>query len=145
MPGPTPLPIARPTDPDQDPMTVRIIGLPRSGEVRIEGRPAMPGAAYSTERFAAATYKPDGAAVGPMGTLDILVEDGRGGSVTGSLAITVVASNRAPVVEAPRRLRIYTGALDDRPAGGSGRRSGSGDCAWPPARHSAQRHRHLAE
>jgi formylglycine-generating enzyme required for sulfatase activity len=110
--GPTPLPIARPTDPDQDPMTVRIIGLPRSGEVRIEGRPAMPGAAYSTERFAAATYKPDGAAVGPMGTLDILVEDGRGGSVTGSLAVTVVASNRAPVVEAPRRLRIYTGALD---------------------------------
>ena len=36
--GPTALPIPKPTDPDQDPLTVRITGLPRSGEVRIEGR-----------------------------------------------------------------------------------------------------------
>ena len=41
--GPTPLPIPKPTDPDQDPLTVRITGLPRSGEVRIEGRPVTPG------------------------------------------------------------------------------------------------------
>lgn len=110
--GPTPLPIPKPTDPDQDPLTVRITGLPRSGEVRVEGRIVTPGAVFTADRFAAATYKPDGSVTGPVGTLDILVEDGRGGSVLGSLAINVLPSNRPPVAEAPRRLRIYTGALD---------------------------------
>ncbi|NOG71806.1 SUMF1/EgtB/PvdO family nonheme iron enzyme [Roseicella sp. DB1501] len=110
--GPTALPIARPTDPDQDPLSVRITGLPRSGEVRVEGRPVAPGAVYAADRFATATYKPDGAATGPVGTLDILVEDGRGGSAMGSLAITVLPSNRPPLVETPRKLRIYTGGLE---------------------------------
>jgi len=110
--GPTPLPIPKPTDPDQDPLTVRITGLPRSGEVRVEGRTVGPGAVFAADRFATATYKPDGSVTGPVGTLDILVEDGRGGSVLGSLAITVLPSNRPPVAEAPRHLRIYTGALD---------------------------------
>ncbi|MEN0076591.1 MAG: caspase family protein, partial [Paracraurococcus sp.] len=110
--GPTALPIARPTDPDQDPLSVRITGLPRSGEVRVEGRTVAPGAVYAADRFATATYKPDGAATGPVGTLDILVEDGRGGSAMGSLAITVLPSNRPPLVEAARKLRIYTGGLE---------------------------------
>jgi formylglycine-generating enzyme required for sulfatase activity len=109
--GPTALPIPRPTDPDQDPLTVRITGLPRAGELRIEGRQVTPGEVYSVDRFMTATFKPTGNAHGNLGTLDILVEDGRGGSVMGSLPISVTASNRAPVVEARRRLRIYTGAL----------------------------------
>jgi formylglycine-generating enzyme required for sulfatase activity len=113
--GPTPLPIPKPTDPDQDPLTVRIAGLPRSGEVRIEGKLVTPGAVYSVESFAMATYKPAGNALGDVGTVDILVEDGRGGSVLGSLPISVVASNRPPVTEARRRLRIYTGALGITP------------------------------
>ena len=65
--GPTALPIPKPTDPDQDPLTVRITGLPRSGEVRIEGRLVTPGAVYSVERFATATYKPTGTALGDVG------------------------------------------------------------------------------
>ena len=63
-PGPTPLPIPQPTDPDQDPLTVRITGLPRSGEVRIEGRLVTPGAVYTVDRFATATYKPTGSTLG---------------------------------------------------------------------------------
>ncbi|HET6195619.1 MAG TPA: caspase family protein, partial [Acetobacteraceae bacterium] len=113
--GPTLLTIPPPTDPDQDPLTVRITGLPRSGEVRIDGQLVTPGAVYGTERFAKATYKPTGTAVGDVGTLDVLVEDGHGGSVLGSLAISVIASNRPPVPEARRRLRIYTGALGITP------------------------------
>src|SRR5271166_934742 len=113
--GPTPLPIPKPTDPDGDPLTVRITGLPRSGEVRIEGRLVTPGAVYGVDRFATATYKPTGSALGDVGTLDILVEDGRGGSVLGSLPISVVTSNHPPVTEARRRLRIYTGALGITP------------------------------
>ena len=67
------------------------------------------------ERFATATFKPTGTAVGDVGTFDILVEDGRGGSVLASLPITIIASNRPPVTEARRRLRIYTGALGITP------------------------------
>src|SRR5271166_5876812 len=100
--GPTLLGIPRATDADQDPLTVRIIGLPRSGEVRVEGRRAISGEAFSLDRFMTGTFKPDGTMLGPIGTLDILVEDGRGGSVTGSLAIVVLPSNQSPVAEAPR-------------------------------------------
>jgi formylglycine-generating enzyme required for sulfatase activity len=109
--GPTPLPIPKPTDPDQDPLTIRVLGLPRSGEVRIEGRIVAPGAAYSVDRFATATYKPTGSAQGDVGTFDFLVDDGRGGNTLGSLSITVTPSNRPPVAEPRRRLRIYTGAI----------------------------------
>jgi formylglycine-generating enzyme required for sulfatase activity len=113
--GPTPLTIPKPTDPDQDPLTVRITGLPRAGEVRIEGKLVTPGAVYDVDRFATATYKPTGSSLGDVGTLDILVEDGRGGSAMGSMPVTIVASNRPPVTEPPRRLRIYTGALGITP------------------------------
>ena len=42
----------------------------------MEGRAVAPGAVFAADRFAAATYKPDGSATGPVGTLDILVEAG---------------------------------------------------------------------
>ena len=114
--GPTPLPIPTPTDPDQDPLTVRVTGLPRAGEVRIEGRLVTPGAVYNVDRFATATYKPTGSMLGRC-------RDGRhpgGGRPRrqrpwGACPSAVVASNRPPVTEARRRLRIYTGALGIAP------------------------------
>jgi formylglycine-generating enzyme required for sulfatase activity len=113
--GPTPLGIPQPTDPDQDPLTVRVIGLPRSGEVRIEGRVVAVNAVFSAEKFLTATFKPIGQTFGSVGTVDILVEDGRGGSATGSLPITVVSSHHPPVVEAPRTLRMHSVALGIAP------------------------------
>jgi hypothetical protein len=98
--GPTPLGIPTPTDPDLDPLTVRIVGLPRSGEVRVEGRRAALGEAFSTDHFMAGTFKPDGTMFGPIGTLDILVEDGRGGSAMGSLPIIVLPSSQPPAAAA---------------------------------------------
>src|SRR6185437_13335700 len=96
--GPTPLAIPRPTDPDDDPLTVRVIGLPRVGEIRIDGK-------------VAAAYKSDGKTLGRVGTFDFLVEDGRGGNAMGVLPITVTTSNHPPVVEAERVVRIYPGAF----------------------------------
>ena len=81
--GPTPLPIPKATDPDQDSLTVRLTGLPRAGEVRVEGRLVTAGDIFTVERFATATFKPTGSALGDIGTVDILIEDGRGGSVLG--------------------------------------------------------------
>ena len=111
--GPTPLAIGVPKSPDRDPLTIRVTGLPHFGEVQVDGRPVQPGAAFAAERIAGATYKPEPGRTGPVGTFDILVE-GASGSVQGSMAISVVHLDRLPVVEPPRRLRIYTGSLDIR-------------------------------
>jgi formylglycine-generating enzyme required for sulfatase activity len=96
--GPTPIGMPQPTDPDQDPLSIRIIGLPRFGEVRIEGRPAVMNSVMSAEHLKTAVYKQDGKTIGPAGTFDILVEDGRGGSVSASLPITVRSSHHPPVL-----------------------------------------------
>ena len=121
--GPTPLAIGSPKSPDQDPLTVRVTGLPRYGEVQVEGRPVQPGAMIAANSIAGATYKPEFGRVGPVGTFDILVDNGRGGTVMGSLSISVTHISRPPVVEPPRRLRIYTGPLDikrpENPDGGT--------------------------
>jgi hypothetical protein len=109
--GPTPLGVPQPTDPDQDPLTIRVIGLPRSGEIRIEGRVAVVNTIVSVERFQTATYKPDGKAIGAVGTLDLLIEDGRGGSVTASLPIMVRSSHHPPIVGNPGRVRIVSQML----------------------------------
>jgi formylglycine-generating enzyme required for sulfatase activity len=109
--GPTALGMSQPTDPDQDPLTIRVIGLPRFGEVRIDGRAAAANTVVSAEALKTATYKPDGKSTGRAGTFDILVEDGRGGSVTASLPIVVVSSHRPPVVGGPGRVRIEQQAL----------------------------------
>ncbi|HYM03756.1 MAG TPA: caspase family protein, partial [Stellaceae bacterium] len=109
--GPTPLGVPRPTDPDDDPLTVRIVGLPQSGDIRIDGRQIAANDVVPLEKFMTATYKPDGRMHGQVGTFDFIVEDGRGGSVMGSLPILVTASNRPPVVEPDRVARIFPGAL----------------------------------
>ncbi|HEX2117400.1 MAG TPA: caspase family protein, partial [Alphaproteobacteria bacterium] len=74
--GPTPLGIQRPTDPDQDPLSIRVIGLPRGGEVRVGERLVALNDVLTVDRFMAATFKPDGTRFGQIGTFDFLVEDG---------------------------------------------------------------------
>jgi formylglycine-generating enzyme required for sulfatase activity len=109
--GPTPLGMPRPTDPDDDPLTVRIVGLPRAGEVRIDGKQVAANDVVTLEKFMGTTFKPDGKMHGEVGTFDFLVEDGRGGNVMGSVPIVVTSSNRPPVVDADRVARIFPGAL----------------------------------
>jgi formylglycine-generating enzyme required for sulfatase activity len=104
--GPTPLGMPQPIDPDQDPLSIRIIGLPRTGEVRIDGHPAVMNTVISAERLKTAVFKPDGKSIGPAGTLDILVEDGRGGSITASLPITVRSSHHSPVLGGRGRVEV---------------------------------------
>jgi formylglycine-generating enzyme required for sulfatase activity len=104
--GPTPLGMPQPTDPDQDPLTVRIIGLPRFGEVRIDGHAVAMNTVVSADHLRTAQYKPDGKSIGAAGALVVLVEDGRGGSVTGSLPITVHSSHHAPVLGGPGQVEV---------------------------------------
>jgi formylglycine-generating enzyme required for sulfatase activity len=104
--GPTALGLPDPTDPDQDPLTVRFIGLPRSGEVRVDGRVVAVNTVVSAERLKTAVFKPDAKTIGPVGTVDILVEDGRGGSITASLPITIRSSHHPPVLSGPGRVEV---------------------------------------
>jgi formylglycine-generating enzyme required for sulfatase activity len=113
--GPTLLNIPRPTDPDDDPLTIRIVALPRSGEIRIDGKVVASNDVVTLEKFTGATYKPDSKATGAAGTFDFLVDDGRGGTVVGSVPIRVVPSRRPPVVEPERTVSIYPPALGIRP------------------------------
>jgi formylglycine-generating enzyme required for sulfatase activity len=109
--GPTPLAVPRPTDPDGDPLTVRITGLPQTGQVRVDGKQVAANDIVTLEKFMTATYKPDGAAHGSVGTFDFQVEDGRGGNAPGSVPIFVTVSNRPPVVEPERVAQIFAGSL----------------------------------
>jgi formylglycine-generating enzyme required for sulfatase activity len=109
--GFTPLGLPRPTDPDNDPLTVRIVGLPRAGEVRIDGKQVAANDVMTLEKFMTAAYKPDNTMHGAVGSFDFLVDDGRGGNVVGSLPITVTSSNHPPVVEADRVAQIFAGSL----------------------------------
>lgn len=104
--GPTPLGLPEPTDPDLDPLTVRIIGLPRFGEIRIDGKTVALNAVFAADRLKSAVYKPDGKSIGPAGTLDLLIEDGRGGTITASLPITVRSSHHPPVLSGPARVEV---------------------------------------
>jgi formylglycine-generating enzyme required for sulfatase activity len=104
--GPTSLGLPRPTDPDQDPLSIRVIGLPRGGEVRVGERIVALNEVLTVDRLMTATFKPDGSRVGPVGTFDFLIEDGRGASVLGSLPVTVISSNRPPVAEPLRVVRV---------------------------------------
>ncbi|WP_189045476.1 SUMF1/EgtB/PvdO family nonheme iron enzyme [Aliidongia dinghuensis] len=113
--GPTPLSVPRPTAPDDDPLTIRILSLPQSGEIRIDGKVVAQNDAVTLEKFATATFKPDPKVTGPVGTFDFLVDDGRGGTVVGSLPIRVIPTRRPPVVEPERILSIYPAALGIRP------------------------------
>jgi formylglycine-generating enzyme required for sulfatase activity len=109
--GPTPLGLPRPSDPDGNPLSVRIIGLPRVGEVRVAGRPIAPNETFPLDQFMTATYTADGQSLGPVGSLDILVEDGVGGSVAANLPISVVPSHHPAVVEGPRTVRVHPQGL----------------------------------
>lgn len=109
--GPTPLGMPRPANPDGATLTVRIVGLPRAGDVRIAGLPIARNTVVPLDRFMAATYQPDGKTLGTVGSLDVLVEDEQGNSVAANLQIIVLPSHHAAIVEAPRILRVFPQAL----------------------------------
>lgn len=109
--APTLLGVPRPTDPDGDPLTVRIKGVPQAGQIQIDGKQIAANDIVPLEKFMTATYKPSGSTHGSVGALDFLIDDGRGGTVSGSVPIIVTASNRPPVVEPERIAQIFAGSL----------------------------------
>ncbi|XEY16214.1 SUMF1/EgtB/PvdO family nonheme iron enzyme [Azospirillum sp. HJ39] len=102
--GAEPLNPGKPTDPDDDQMYVRVTGLPRGGAVQVGERSVLIGDYLTVDQLAAVSFKPDGSFRGEAGSFEFLVADGRGGTVTGAVPVTVKPSNRPPAVVAERRL-----------------------------------------
>lgn len=98
-PTPKRLGIAGLADPDGDSLVVRLTGLPKGGELRLGQRVLLIGDALTAEQLGQVTFTPDGRFTGQAGPLAFAVEDGKGATVSGSLFIKIVASNRPPSVE----------------------------------------------
>ncbi|MBY6261044.1 hypothetical protein EI613_03765 [Azospirillum sp. 412522] len=104
--GSEPLGAGKPTDPDDDQMYARVTGLPRGGAVRVGERSVLIGDYLTVEQLAATSFKPDGSFRGDAGAFEFLVADGRGGTVTGAIPVTIKPSNQPPAVVAERKLRV---------------------------------------
>jgi hypothetical protein len=94
----TPLGIGRPVDPDDDPLTVEVSGLPINGTVKIGDQEISIGDVLTADQLTRATYTPLKGATGDAGSFAFLLRDDRGGTTLGRVAIMVERSNKAPVV-----------------------------------------------
>jgi formylglycine-generating enzyme required for sulfatase activity len=96
--GPVRLGITGLSDPDGDPLVVRLTGLPKGGTLRLGDRVLLIGDSLTPEQLAQVTFTPDGSVTGQAGALAFTVDDGHGSSVSGSLFLKILAANRAPIV-----------------------------------------------
>lgn len=102
----TPLGVGMPSDPDQDAMTVQVMGLPRIGAVKTGQRPVQFGDQLTLEQLNGLTYEPTPGSSGDAGAFLFVVRDGQGGITTGRVPIVVTAANAAPQVEAKTILQL---------------------------------------
>ena len=110
-----PIGIIRPTDPDNDPMTVLIKTVPR-GTVRDGTQLVRPGDRLRPEALAELTFIPEPNYVGSAGLLSYQVDDGHGGIAESAVEIDVVdASEAGPqLAEASLWERMHnTGRIED--------------------------------
>ncbi|GEO39253.1 hypothetical protein SAE02_34010 [Skermanella aerolata] len=85
-----------PSDPDGDPLTMTVAGLPSIGKVRRGTQPLKMGDKLTAADFAGLTYDPEQSAPGNAGTFSVLIDDGHGGKATASVKIEVAPPGTAP-------------------------------------------------
>jgi formylglycine-generating enzyme required for sulfatase activity len=95
----TPLGIGRPMDPDGDPLTVEVSGLPVTGTVKIGDQAVVIGDVLTPDQLTIATFTPIEGEAGDAGSFGFLLRDNRGGTTIGRVPIAVARANKAPVVE----------------------------------------------
>ncbi|MCP1611898.1 formylglycine-generating enzyme required for sulfatase activity [Azospirillum lipoferum] len=94
-----PMGIDAPSDPDGDPLTITITGVPERGSVHNGAAVVKPGDRLTVQTLTALTFDPEAAAPGPAGSLHYSVDDGRGGAATASVSVDIAAPGTAPVAE----------------------------------------------
>lgn len=96
--GSVPMDIETPVDPDDDKLTIEIMGLPTFGSIEGAEGPIAFGDELSAKQLTGLSYRPVEGKVGNAGTFLFVARDGQGGVTAGRLTIDVVRSNKAPVV-----------------------------------------------
>ncbi len=96
--GAVPMNIQRPVDPDDDRLSIEVMGLPTMGSVEgPEGAIAF-GDQLTVDQLSALTYRPVEGEIGSAGAFLFVARDGQGGVTAGRLPVEVLRSNKAPVV-----------------------------------------------
>ncbi|MEL6965520.1 MAG: caspase family protein, partial [Pseudomonadota bacterium] len=96
--GAVPMNIQRPVDPDDDRLSIEVMGLPTIGSVEgPEGAIAF-GDQLTVDQLSALTYRPVEGEIGSAGAFLFVARDGQGGVTAGRLPVEVLRSNKAPVV-----------------------------------------------
>jgi formylglycine-generating enzyme required for sulfatase activity len=96
--GAVPMNIERPVDPDDDRLSIEVMGLPTMGSIEgPEGSVAF-GDELSVDQLSALSYRPVEGEIGPAGAFLFVARDGHGGVTAGRVPIKVIRSNKPPVV-----------------------------------------------
>lgn len=90
--------IEAPVDPDDDELTIEIMGLPAFGSIEGANGPVAFGDELNATQLNALSYHPVEGQIGNAGTFLFVARDGQGGVTAGRLTIDVIRSNKAPVV-----------------------------------------------
>jgi hypothetical protein len=98
---------------DGDPLTVRIRAVPEHGRLRRARVVLKIGDQLDSSAIEPLTFDPETAPPGPAGDFAFTVDDGRGGEVSASVAVTSSAPARSQPLQASMR-RCGTGS-DQRP------------------------------
>ena len=98
--GAVPTFIKAPVDPDDDKLSIEIIGMPNFGTMEGPEGPVRFGEKLTVAQLTELKYRPAETRTGPAGAFVFVVRDGRGGVTAGRVPIEVVRSNKPPVVAA---------------------------------------------
>lgn len=94
------LAIGKPTDADGDTLTVTITGLPANGTVKNGTTAVTNNQTLTVTQLTALTFTPNANFNGNAGSFSYTVSDGKGGSASQTVNLSVTAVNDAPVVTA---------------------------------------------
>ena len=110
----TSLDVPAPQDPDDDPLTVTVDGLPIGGTVHLADEPEVElGAVLAVDQLSLLRFRPQAGFFGDAGSLTLRFDDGRGGVVRQRIAIRVAPPNRPPVVDSDKTIEVTAGDTVD--------------------------------
>ena len=96
-----PLQIAAPTDPNNDSLTIRVTGLPNSSQGQVQlsnGTPISQGQILTISQLTNLHFETVNNANGNAGSFSYEVSDGKGGTSTSSVSLSINPINDAPIL-----------------------------------------------
>ncbi len=98
------LEVGTPKDPDQDTLSIEVMGLPTLGVVEKAGQAVSFGDLLTIDELQDLTFRPTKGEIGQAGAFLFVVRDGQGGVAAGRVPIDVIRSNKVPVLAEARNV-----------------------------------------